>query len=181
MGTRSTSILLVESDDEVADMIIDHIERRMRARVTRVATATEALSSNMVQPHDVVLADTSLPDCSDLGLARELRGTTDSEVILITGNPTLGRAIEAMRLGVRDMFTKPFDLSRLSEAVERAAEARHQRQRERLRCERLRRVTSRILRERRSMRQRVDLVCRDLVGAYRRLAEKVVTRRDVAD
>jgi DNA-binding NtrC family response regulator len=81
-----------------------------------------------------------------------------------------------MRLGVRDMFAKPFDLARLGESVERAAADHRKRRSERLRSERLRRVSGRIVRERRAMRQRVDLVCRDLVGAYRRLAEKYVAQ-----
>jgi FixJ family two-component response regulator len=97
----------------------------------------------------------------------------------MTEKPTVGRALEAMRIGIRDMLPKPFALSQLGESVTQAVEDHHKRDRQQLRYDRLRRVSSRIIKERRVLRQRVDLVCRDLVGAYRRLAEKVVDKRPV--
>jgi DNA-binding NtrC family response regulator len=175
------SILLVEDDDDVATMVADYVQQTMRARVKRVNTASEAVRSAMDEHHDVVLADVKLPDCNDLELARELRRDGDCEIVLMTGKPTLGRALEAMRLGVRDMLPKPFDMHRLGHTLERAVSAHRDRHREQLRYDRLRRVSSRIIRERRLLKQRVDLVCRDLVGAYRRLAEKVVAHRDGLD
>ncbi len=181
MAQRPTSVLLVENDESLADMIIDHLERSMSVRITHVGTAAEAVCSQMSEPHDVVLIDLALPDCGDLSLARELKKGADSEVIVMTDTPSLGKAVEAMRLGVRDMLTKPFDVARLSSTLQNAAESSRQRVREHLRNERLRRVSGRIIRERRLMRQRVDLVCRDLVGAYRRLAEKVVAQRETAN
>ena len=54
-------------------------------------------------------------------------------------------------------------------AAQRALVRRHQQRRYR----RLRRLSSRIVRERRDLRQRIDLVCRDFVQAYRRLAQRV--------
>jgi len=172
----SANILVVEDDDEVARIVTDYIERSMKARVKRVTTATEAVSSSTSDQPEVVLADLDLPDSDDLELARQLKDESDCEVILMTGQPSLDRAIEAMRLGVRDMFPKPFDLRLLGKSLEEALDARRQRHREQHRYDRLRRVSSHIIRERRVLKQRVDLICRDLVGAYRRLAEKVVSR-----
>lgn len=181
MPQNPASILLVEDDDATADVIVDYIERTTKARVTRVNTASEARSSACANRHQVVLADLSLSDSDDLDLARDLRRDTESEIILMTDHPTLGRALEAMRLGVRDMLPKPFDLHRLGRALDDVLTARRQRDRDQLRYDRLRRVSSRIIRERRLLRQRVELVCRDLVGAYRRLAEKVVDQRHVSE
>jgi hypothetical protein len=42
-----------------------------------------------------------------------------------------------------------------------------------LRHRRLRKLTARIICERRDLRQRIDLICRDFVHAYRRLAQRV--------
>jgi hypothetical protein len=41
--------------------------------------------------------------------------------------------------------------------------------------QRLRRLLRRLLRERRELRQRTELICRDLVGAHRRLVDRVLT------
>ena len=37
----------------------------------------------------------------------------------MTGNATLNKAIESVRLGVKDFLTKPFDVSTLYEAIKR--------------------------------------------------------------
>ncbi len=174
MSQKPAKILLVEDDDDVAEMITDYVERSLHARVTRARTAKEALSLKEQDEPEVVVADVYLPDSTDLSLARKVRRGDTCDVVLMTGHPTLGRALEAMRLGVRDMLPKPFDLHRLGHSVERAVSDRRKRNRERLRYDRLRRVSSRVIKERRVLRERVDLVCRDLVGAYRRLAEKVI-------
>ncbi|MIO77611.1 sigma-54-dependent Fis family transcriptional regulator, partial [Campylobacter coli] len=42
------------------------------------------------------------------------------DFIIMTGNATLNRAIEAVRLGVKDFLTKPFDIETLVEAIKRA-------------------------------------------------------------
>ncbi len=181
MPARPANILLVEADDDLAELLADHLERSTRSVVTRVCTASEAAASHMTENHDVALVDMPLPDCDDLGLVQELRASGDCEVVLLTGEPTLGCALAAMRLGVRDMFGKPFDLGHLTRSVEQAVDVRRRRDRERLRYDRLRRVSSRIIRERRVLRQRIDLVCRDLVGAYRRLAKKFVAQRQTTD
>lgn len=181
MSQAPASILLVEQDDAMADMIVDYVERNVRGTVRRVKTASEAVACCIADNHDVILADLSLPDNEDLELARELRRDADCQLILMTDHPTLGRALEAMRLGVRDMLPKPFDLHRLGRSIEQALSAHRDQNRNRLRYDRLRRVSSRIIRERRVLRQRVDVVCRDLVSAYRRLAEKVVDHRRASE
>jgi len=100
--------------------------------------------------------------------------------LIMTGQPTLGRAVEAMRLGAVDLFTKPFDLLRLTTVVKQtlADHRAHRRQGQRL--ERLERLAKKVIRERKELQQRVDLVCRDLVGSYRDLAELFVGFRDAA-
>lgn len=175
MKKKCVEILLVEPDDELADLIVGHVESALGAQVTRFETACEALGAYAEQAPDIVISEMQLPDRDGLSLAREVHADrdTDSAVILITDRPTVGRAIEAMRLGVRDLFTKPFDMSRLSHVIEQEAQELAERRRDSRRAARLRRVARRIIRERRDLRQRVDLICRDLVSAYHRLATKV--------
>ncbi|MBN1347456.1 MAG: response regulator [Phycisphaerae bacterium] len=181
MSYSPASILIVDDDDDVASMVAEFVEQTMEARIARAVTAAEALSKSNTETPDVVLVDLNLPDCTDLRLVRDLRRCSDCDVILMTGRPTLGRAVEAMRLGVRDLLVKPFDLGHLSRTLEKTVSDRRHQRKERLRYDRLRRVSGQIIRERRILRERVDLVCRDLVGAYRRLAEKVVEKRAAAN
>ncbi|HTK31015.1 MAG TPA: sigma-54 dependent transcriptional regulator [Candidatus Saccharimonadaceae bacterium] len=65
------------------------------------------------EPADVVLVDLVLPDGDGIALLRELKETTSSDVILVSGVATVDSAIEALRLGALDYLTKPLDTSRL--------------------------------------------------------------------
>ena len=171
-------LLLVEDDPDVALMLSDHLQEALSLDVTVVGTAEAAVLADQDKPFDVVLTDVLLPDANGLQLVRRLRMQGDHSVILMSGQPTLGRAIEAMRLGCLDLLTKPFDLSRLTHVVKRAVEDQARERRDRVRQHRLRKLTSRIVKDRRHLRERVDLVCRDLVRAYRELAKKVAETED---
>jgi len=175
--TPRPKLLLVEDDADVALMLSDHLTRTMPVDVTVVDNAESAVLADQDTPHDVVVADLLLPDVDGLQLIRRLRMQGDHAVILMSGQPTLTWAVEAMRLGCLDLLTKPFDLDRLTQAIKSALEDQAQERRDRIRRHRLRKATSRIIRERRQLRDRVDLLCRDLVRAYRDLARKVVETR----
>jgi two-component system, NtrC family, response regulator HydG len=68
-------------------------------------------------PVDLVLVDLMLPDGDGVSLLRELKETSDSDVILISGVATLDSAIEALRLGALDYLTKPIDSRRLKSVL----------------------------------------------------------------
>jgi len=66
---------------------------------------------------DVIVSDITMPKMDGIEFVRELNGKYD--VIMITGNATLNKAIEALRLGVKDFLTKPFEIEDLIAAIER--------------------------------------------------------------
>jgi DNA-binding NarL/FixJ family response regulator len=74
--------------------------------------------------YDVVVTDINMAGNKDLELVREIRNRfADLPVILVTGYPSLGTAIEALRLSAVDYILKPVDfdelLGRVQEAIER--------------------------------------------------------------
>lgn len=175
MRMHRPEILLVEHDAALTEMIGEHVETVLRAHVTHVRTAGEAVTFCTDQAPDVIVSEMQLPDADGLSLTRTVRMhlELDSGIILLSGQLTVGRAVEAMRLGVRDLFTKPFDVQRLSHVIEQETLERRDRQRALRRQKRLRRLAGRMIRDRRDLRQRIDLICRDLVTAYQRLAQRV--------
>jgi len=66
---------------------------------------------------DLIVSDITMPKMDGIEFVKELNGKY--EVILITGNATLNKAIEALRLGVKDFLTKPFEIEDLLTAIER--------------------------------------------------------------
>lgn len=70
---------------------------------------------------DLIISDINMPKMDGLEFVKTaLEQNINAEFIIITGNATLNKAIEALRLGVKDFLTKPFDLERLYEAINRA-------------------------------------------------------------
>jgi len=66
---------------------------------------------------DLVITDITMPKMDGIEFVKELNGKY--EVIMITGNATLNRAIEALRMGVKDFLTKPFEIEDLLSAIKR--------------------------------------------------------------
>lgn len=171
---QAARVLIVEDDRDLATVLADHLAETLRLEVTVATTCREAVDIELSRPQDVILADLLLPDGEATGLQRQLRGISSASFVLMSGVPTVNRVVEAMRLGAMDFLVKPFDLGQLTASVSDAL-ARHQDlSRAQVRYLRMRRLAKRILHDRRELRRRVDLVCRDLVQAYRRLARRVV-------
>lgn len=166
-------ILIVEDDTDVALMLQDHLEYALCAQTIVASRAEHALSADREQPAEVILIDYMLPDVDGPDLIQSLNAREVRPVIMITGHATLGRAINAMRSGAMDMFVKPFDLAVLSEKVASAVEQHRAQQRRVRRLEKVRALSKQVLKDRRGLRRKLDLVCGDIVHAYRDLAVKV--------
>jgi DNA-binding response OmpR family regulator len=166
-------MLLVEPDNDLATMMQDCLRTALNANVTVVADAAAALREELTAHHDVLLVDTELPDANWVDLAREIRQNNRNPLILLAANPSTSEMIEAIRVGVMDVLSKPFDLANMTGLAGTAARRSFKRQRTQVRNRRLRKLTSRIIHERRDLRRRIDLICHDFVHAYRRLAQRV--------
>ncbi len=66
---------------------------------------------------DLVITDINMPGMDGIEFVKELNGRY--EVIIMTGNATLSRAIESIHLGVKDFLLKPFDVDTLVDAIKR--------------------------------------------------------------
>ncbi len=66
---------------------------------------------------DLVITDINMPGMDGIEFVKELNGRF--EVIIMTGNATLSRAIESIQLGVKDFLLKPFDIDTLIGAIKR--------------------------------------------------------------
>ncbi len=70
---------------------------------------------------DLVITDLRMPGMSGEELLKKISGAYPRmPVIILTGHGTIETAVEAMRAGAVDFFTKPVDLDRLSLVVKKA-------------------------------------------------------------
>ena len=74
---------------------------------------------------DVIIADVILPKMTGVDLVRNIREKSeDIEIILISGEPTVSTAIEAMRGRVYDYLSKPVSGEELCQVVAHAAKVK---------------------------------------------------------
>ena len=179
-SVHSSKILLAEDDPRLLEMLVESIVGRFDAHLTCVSSGEDALDVEMVEPHDLVVTELALPGMDGLTLSRHLMELSDRPVILLAEEPGLSHAVEAMRLKVRDLFPKPFAIDELLDSMQRALNEGRQVRCAKTKYRRLRQLVRQVLRERRDLNRRIDLICRDLVGAHRRLVHRVLEREDPA-
>lgn len=78
--------------------------------------AKDALKS-LDDSFDLIITDINMPGMDGIEFVKTLNGKF--EVIVMTGNATLQRAIESIQLGVKDFLLKPFDVDTLVNAIKR--------------------------------------------------------------
>ncbi len=118
------SVLLV--DDEVE--FVETLAERMRARGLDVEYTTngrDAIERSKTTTFDAVVLDLAMPGMSGFETLKVLlEDHPDLQVILLSGQATVGDAVEATRLGAVDVFEKPTDIETLVEKIREARVAR---------------------------------------------------------
>ncbi len=116
--TSRPPILLIE-DTLSLQMVYRSILTTAGYRVVTASNAAEGLQQFLLVRPQLVLMDLILPDRDGIALIRDMLAfQPDTEVIAITANGSINRAVEAMQAGARDFLVKPFDKSRLIGAVQ---------------------------------------------------------------
>ena len=81
--------------------------------------AKDALKS-IDDTFNLIITDINMPGMDGIEFIKTLNGRF--EVIIMTGNATLQRAIDSIQLGVKDFLLKPFDVDTLVHAIKRENE-----------------------------------------------------------
>jgi CheY-like chemotaxis protein len=135
MGTtpekgRSGSAVDVMVVDDDADTVSEVVDCLSDAKLTCISAgdgwAALELFANGWQPN-VVVTDLRMPELNGMEFAERLRQFASAErpeIIFVSGHAGFDDAIAAIRLGARDMLTKPVDGAKLVQAVKSAQLAR---------------------------------------------------------
>jgi DNA-binding NtrC family response regulator len=105
---KTTARILIVDDEEVVRVSYMRILASANCVVKAVWTWDQVSQAMKEEPFDLVLLDLRMPGMDGLDVLRELKQRwPESEVIIITGYPTLASAKEAVSLGAYDYLTKP--------------------------------------------------------------------------
>ncbi len=118
MTPKTREQILVVDD---APNTLEIIQRNLQAEGYRVFTAADVQSAiQLLQqtPFDLVVTDFKMPKVSGLDLVHYVReNLKDTEVMMITGYPSVGGAVGAVKAGAAEYLAKPFTDEELLSAV----------------------------------------------------------------
>ena len=120
---RNTKVLVVD-DDAAIRALISEILRAEQIPTTSVMAGTR-LDWIKREDFGMIITDIKLRDFDGMGLLKAAKVINpDSDVIIVTGYPTVETAVTAMRFGAAEYFTKPFVVDQLRKSVNRLVEKR---------------------------------------------------------
>ncbi len=119
----SEKVLIVDDEKDFLDIIAE----RIRARGMDVSTATSAEDAlNMVEEEsfDVVIMDFMMPALDGFKALKLMKAKqSEVQIILLTGNVSDEKRMEAKALGALDVIEKPPDLKDLIQKIKKARKA----------------------------------------------------------
>jgi DNA-binding NtrC family response regulator len=112
--STSPARLLVVDDDPGILPVIERVAQPLGFDVQFRDNGREAIDALEELAPDVALVDLQMPGLNGLDVLHAMReADPDCRVILMTGNPTIDTAVQAVQDGALDYLEKPFDVDRL--------------------------------------------------------------------
>ena len=121
-------ILVVDDEPSMREMLRIVLQRD-RYDVVVAKNGTEAIERLKVEPFDMLLSDIRMPDLSGVDVLRAAKKINpDIVAFMMTAFASTDTAVEAMRLGALDYFTKPFSMDELRLKIRQHLETRRLKQ-----------------------------------------------------
>lgn len=116
----SLKILLVDDEPDFLDVMAQRIENQ-GMHVSTAGSAAAALEILSTGGFDAIILDLMMPGMDGLQTLKAIKEKRpELQVILLTGSATIGKGIEAMKLGALDFLEKPADLDKLTGIIRKA-------------------------------------------------------------
>ncbi len=117
-------VLIVDDEESIRTTLAEFIKED-RYVIDTAEDAAEALRLMDKYAFDVIVTDIVLPRMNGVALMKEIRKRSpDTQVIMLTGDPSVESAAEAVRAGAFDYITKPVSKDAIRRVVANAAQIR---------------------------------------------------------
>ena len=118
------SILIVEDDNNIADLLRLYLEKE-GYQATIAADGTQGIDLYRKLRPDLVLLDVMMPGVDGWGVLRAIRQDSQTPVIMLTAKGETTDKVSGLKQGADDYITKPFEmkevLARIEAVLRRAA------------------------------------------------------------
>jgi two-component system phosphate regulon response regulator OmpR len=101
-------LLVVEDDPRLADMLLEYLGQA-GFHVTVAPSGRTALERASADEYDAIVLDLMLPDVDGLDVCRQLRTTSDTPILMLTGRGDAIDRIVGLEIGADDYVPKPFE------------------------------------------------------------------------
>ena len=119
-GSFKASVLVVDDDPDVLRGVV-RLLRSQGYSVTSTMNGAEAARFVHGRSFDVIVSDIKMPGMDGIQLLREVREhDLHVPVVLVTGEPAVSTAVQALEYGAFHYLTKPVDTEALGRAVAKA-------------------------------------------------------------
>lgn len=106
------TIIIVEDDEDISRLLKLEIEDA-GFRVIACDTGVRGLSAIREEDPDLIILDLGLPDFDGAEIARRVRKTSETPVIILTAADDIETKVELLNAGADDYITKPFHAEEL--------------------------------------------------------------------
>ena len=105
-------VLLIEDEPNIADFVKTGLEQN--GYVVSVAhTGSEGLQLFRADAPDLVVLDLMLPDSDGIEICRQVRGSSDACIVILTARQLVGDRVQGLDAGADDYLPKPFAFEEL--------------------------------------------------------------------
>lgn len=123
------TLLIVEDHEDSREVMRDYLEE-FGFTVDSAADGAEGLEKARARSFDLIITDVNMPRVGGLELLQAIqREDVRSDVLVLSGDGQIGRAVEAMRLGAVNYLVKPVEPVQLVAEVRAVIQARRDRAR----------------------------------------------------
>ncbi len=121
MPLPEMKVLYVEDDDTARSATSSYLRRRMEG-VVEASDGSEGLRLFLQARPPIVVTDINMPVMNGLAMAREIKAVSPSvQIIVTTAHNDSRYLLEAIEIGIDQFVLKPVEMSKLTEALEKAA------------------------------------------------------------
>lgn len=115
--------ILVVDDDPAIGLACQHALSTEGHEVEHCADAETGLLTALSSEYDVIFVDLGMPGLDGMEILRQLKASgVTSEVVILTAEPAVESAVEAMKRGAADYLAKPVSPDRFRTVVRRVQE-----------------------------------------------------------
>ena len=116
----SIKVLLVDDEQEFTEILSERMQTR-GLNVDIAENGLVALEKVKDKSYDAVVLDLAMPEMDGIETLKQmLKVNPDLQIIFLTGNATLEKGIEAVKLGAVDFMEKPVNIGKLLEKIDEA-------------------------------------------------------------